>query len=405
MIDNLDKYDVTIIGGGLSGLCAALALGKVDVKVALIDRPVDSTGSGMGGFARFSGAKFSLPPAGLGLLPLVGSRENLSVLMNNVLDILGLLGRVPERSRDFNANFSDQQIGLGVSTRNYDSIVLTPSEMGDLIARLTEQVNATCRILEGECLRISGANRRWDIEYQLVQSPELSSLSSTAVFFAGGRSSSRLIIDVGCKETGGKGLDLGVRVEFPSRQDLKALRDLGPDAKVLADNCRTFCLNVPGHIYRYSFDSIMIPGGVVAEPSHTAGNVGLLYRHPNKALVLQEIINKAKSSRDSCSRPFLASTDFLGGAAPVLDQIYGSTVVGALNSFSGVLQELGLVCWTKPHYVHLPLLDWHWPTFCLPGTFRTGVKGIYVLGDSSGHARGLLQAAASGHIAAQEFLA
>lgn len=405
MTNSLDKYDVTIIGGGLSGLCAALALGKAGAKVALIDRPVDSTGSGMGGFARFSGAKFSLPPAGLGLLPLVGSCENLSAVINSVLDILDLQARIPENSRDFNANFSDRQIKNGVSTRNYDSIVLTPSEMENLIARLTEQVDATCLILEGECLKISGASQPWEIEYQLVRSSRLSSLSSTAVFFAGGRTSSRLMLDVGCKETGGKGLDLGVRIEFPRRQDLKALRDLGPDAKVLADNCRTFCLNVPGRIYHYAFDSIMIPGGVVAEPSHTAGNVGLLYRHPDKALVLQQIVNKAKNSHDSWRMPFPACSDCLGGAAPILDYLYGSTVVSALKSFSKILMELGLVSWTKPHYVHVPLLDWHWPTFCLPGTFRTGVTGIYVLGDSSGHARGLLQAAASGHIAAQEFLA
>ena len=400
----MDKYDVTIVGGGLSGLSAAHALGKASVKVALIDRPVDSTGSGMGGFARFSGAKFSLPPAGLGLLPLVGSCENLALIMNIVLERLGLQGRLPESSRDLKANLTDHQIGLGASARNYDSIVLTPSEMGSLIARLTEQVSAKCHILEGECLRISRGSPPWDIEYQPAGSTGLYSLSSSAVFFAGGRTSSSLITDVGCEETGGKGLDLGVRIEFPCRQNLQALRDLGPDAKVLVGCCRTFCLNVPGHIYHYAFDSIMIPGGVVAEPSHTAGNVGLLYRHPDKASVLDEVVSKAKACRENYATPFLASGDLLGDAAPVLDQIYGPTVVSALNSFSDVLQKLDLVCWATPHYVHLPLLDWHWPTFCLPGTFRTVVPGIYVLGDSSGHARGLLQAAASGYIAAQEFL-
>ena len=148
----------------------------------------------------------------------------------------------------------------------------------------------------------------------------------------------------------------------------------------------------------------MIPGGVVAEPSHTAGNVGLLYRHPNKSRVLDEIVTKAKSASNKFRTPFSANRDFLGEAATVLNEIYGSNVASALISFSEILQELGLIRWTKPHYVHLPLLDWHWPTFCMPGTFGTEVPGVYVLGDASGHARGLLQAAASGQIAAQEFL-
>ncbi len=358
----------------------------------------------MGGFARFSGAKFSLPPAGMGLLPVVGSYENLSEVINDVLQILHLRDKVPENSLDFNAKLSDEQFGLGVSTRNYDSIVLTPCEMGELIAKLTKQVNANCFIIEGECLRISKGSGTWEMLYRPTGHSDHRSLLSTAVFFAGGRTSSNLVTSTGCQATTGKGLDLGVRVEFPCRQDLMALRALGPDAKVLAGNCRTFCLNVPGHIYRYDFDSISIPGGVVAERLHAAGNVGILYRHPEKALALEGIVNEAKRLHDSCKTPFQANDDFLGDAAPVITRLFGQHVVSALGIFADVLQDLGLVNWSRPHYVHLPLLDWHWPTFSLPGTFQTTVDGVYVLGDSSGQARGLLQAAASGYIAAQEYL-
>lgn len=52
----------------------------------------------------------------------------------------------------------------------------------------------------------------------------------------------------------------------------------------------------------------------------------------------------------------------------------------------------------------MPLLDWHWHTFATPSSHLTSLPGVYALGDSSGHARGLLQASVSGWLAAEEYL-
>ena len=405
MIPVRDHYDVTVIGGGLSGLCAALSLGSKGVKTLLMDCPISRAANGLGGFARFSGAKFSLPPAGMGLLHVVGSHESLSRTVLDVLRILELDKNPLEGSFDLDSNISDQDIFPGIRARKYESIVLTPDEIRKLIDNLSNRVSSVCTVVEGECNRITDDGGIWKVEYQSsgISNPAL--LSSAAVFFAGGRTGSELLTAAGCRETNGRGLDLGVRVEFPNKEDLRNLRDLGPDAKILGDNCRTFCLNVPGKIFRYQFGSISIPGGVVADASHCAGNVGLLYRHEDKMHLLQDLSYTAKPLVGREEPSYFATDGFLGEAERNVAELFGDEVTHSLCAFGNALEELELLNWQKPHYIHLPLLDWYWPTFSMPGTFRSTCPGLYVLGDSSGHARGLLQAAASGYIAAQEYLA
>lgn len=400
-----EHFEVIVIGGGLSGLCAALQLGRAGVKTVLLNRAIENTENRLGGFARFSGAKFSLPPAGMGLLPVVGSHDRLIETVSAVLHLLKLDQRSAQHSGDVEANDPDQTTSAGISTRIYGSIVLSPSEIGNTIDDLSRRVAEVCTVLDAKCLRLVNTDGDWHVLYRAIGTSECNVLSSTAVFFAGGRSGSNLLIGAGCEQTNGKGLDLGVRVEFPNRDHMKKLRALGPDAKILSEKCRTFCLNVPGKIHPYNFESLSIPGGVVADATHSAGNVGLLYRHPSKEKTLPDVLGKAKSVLTNNDLSYFVTGEFLGSSTQPICKIYGSEITAALSSFGNRLEELDLLNWKWPHYVHIPLLDWHWPTFSMPGTFRSSARKLYVLGDSSGHARGLLQAAASGYIAAQEYLA
>ena len=399
-----EYFDTIIVGGGLSGLCAALHLGGAGVKTILLDSGMEKDDDALGGFARFSGAKFSLPPAGMGLLPIVGSQSQLSETTRKVLVILGLNRKTPITSDDTKVHYQDEEIIPGVTVRKYDSIVLTPSEIEETIDRLAERVRMVSKVKTGRCIRIAGVEEGWEVEYVSSGESAPHSLRSKSVFFSGGRMGSKLLVAAGCRETNGKGLDVGVRVEFPDKDDLKILRNLGPDAKILAGACRTFCLNVPGKIYRYDWESISIPGGVVADASHDAGNVGILYRHESKAQALTDILDRAEAVFAGNPSSFFSDHGFLAHAQPLIREAYGAQVALEIETFGKVLENLGLVSWHRPHYVHIPLLDWHWPTFAMPGTFRSTATGLYVLGDSSGHARGLLQAAVSGHIAAMEYL-
>ena len=161
---------------------------------------------------------------------------------------------------------------------------------------------------------------------------------------------------------------------------------------------------MPGTVYWYPLGRIKVPGGVVAIESEPAGNVGLLFRSPDKINTLRSVLARAERVLTNENRSVPVRGTFLGKTESVLRSLYGNDVVSRLKAFGETLQEQGLVDWTKPHVVHIPLLDWHWPTFSLPNTFSSSHADLVVLGDSSGHARGLLQAAASGYIAALEYI-
>lgn len=394
-------FDAIVVGGGLSGLCASLCLGTRGASVLLLDEAITGPKCTLGGFAQFSGAKFSMPPAGMGILPITGSIEALTNSIEEVLSILGLDTTHKEASPDISVSLDDQELANGVQVRKYSSIVVTPKEIEAIISSLANRVRNVVHVVHGRCKSLTRTDSEWACDY--IEKESSSIAYSKAVFFAGGRLGADLLQASGCNETSGKGLDLGLRVEFPEKSDLRSLRDLGPDAKIIANRCRTFCLNFPGKIHMYPFRSIQIPGGVVAEESHSAANVGLLYRTPKKAEVLDTVVSQAGRILQANGSRHLIEKDFIGPVQKLLLSIYGEEVVEHLVSFGEELSKLGLASWTKPHYVHLPLLDWHWPTYSRAGTFESTEPGLFVLGDCSGHARGLLQAAVSGYIAVQEY--
>lgn len=387
-------YDVLIVGAGLAGLIAALRLAERGLKPALVDYALPQSEGDLGGFAKFSGAKFSLPPAGMGLVPLAGGEDKLSRVIVHVLDYLGLGEHQSEDSQDQSAAQS--------YLRSYRSIVLTPVQVTELVRQLEAQVKASgVPIHRGNCESISPSK---SIAQAVISTHDAQKIiSSRKLIYAGGRLGTEVLRSAGVETTRGKGIDVGVRVEFFEPGGLKALRALGPDAKIIKGNCRTFCLNFPGEIYRYDFEHLRIPGGIVADAGGKKSNVGLLLRLENKSEVIAEIIQNTKAlNLENLNSGIKVENEFLGAAKPVLDQIIGEPRRAILENFAKHLQDQGLIDWRLPHKVHLPLIDWHWDTFSKHHTFQTSEPAIYCIGDASGHARGLLQAAISGYLVAED---
>jgi hypothetical protein len=81
-----------------------------------------------------------------------------------------------------------------------------------------------------------------------------------------------------------------------------------------------------------------------------------------------------------------------------------SIVPERIYDFALRLAGAGLLHLPEQFTVHYPLIDWHWPVFGQPGKLQTAVEGLYAIGDLSGHARGLLQAATMGWLAAEEII-
>ena len=143
----------------------------------------------------------------------------------------------------------------------------------------------------------------------------------------------------------------------------------------------------------------------MAHRGQPRANVGILTRVTSKQSTIDNVLHRLAG---------LAQVEY--EVAPVVRGIpfqdklsglrtaYGEAVAGELQAFAKMLGDTNLVDWDSPYKVHFPLLDWHWDTFAVGGTHRADRPGLYVAGDAAGHARGLLQAGASGWLAAHEML-
>jgi hypothetical protein len=176
------SFDVIVVGGGLGGMTAAYRLATLGKQVALVDSSLADAHGKLGGFAKFSGAKFSLLPAGQGLIPVCGSVRSLNQATLNVLDLLGLGERTSLISSEVEA---DGELTKGLFLRSYRSIVLSPTEIDQMIDRLTGLICS--KVTVGSCIsedcseEMSGG--RWP-------TPRKNLLSRRVLFSrAGGRAS------------------------------------------------------------------------------------------------------------------------------------------------------------------------------------------------------------------------
>jgi hypothetical protein len=389
----MESYDLVIVGGGLAGLMAARRAETASLKTALIDDGVPGGGGDLGGFAPLSGAKFSLFPAGSGLVPVLGSSQALIDRYADACAELAGLGFRQFLVTSQQLRGEEAQMSSGLEYRRYHSVLLSPAEIGTLLKKLTSRLART-RIIRAKALSIElgPESSRINLDGQ-------EAVSANRLVMAAGRLGSNLLNAAGVDETGGKGIDIGVRLSFLSRSPLAGLRALGPDAKFISGPVRTFCLNSPGRIFHYSSLGVQIPGGIVANDDWPEANVGILYRSVRRQDVLERI--RAGRSGDGAPLVQTGSGRSLGWNSQSR-RLLGPDVISNIDKFISSLCASKLIELPRRYSVHYPLLDWHWPVFSLPKTLRTSAPSVFAAGDSSGHARGLMQAFVMGSIAVEE---
>ena len=388
--------DLIIIGGGLAGLMAAARAEELGADAILIDAGIPGTPGGLGGFAPFSGAKFSLAPAGSGIAPLVGGHAQLIECYRSACLEFAHLGLPQFDVGDTELAGEESDVGTDLALRRYHSILLSPAEVNKLIAALS------ARLRRVRIMRSSAASLdvRSGPPFSVVLA-DSSRVRSRSLVVAAGRLGASLLLEAGVPETAGKGIDVGVRLGFADTSPLATLRAHGPDAKFMSSGVRTFCLNSPGRIFHYPGLGYSLPGGIVAESEWSGANVGILCRLDDRIGNLRAFAERAPPDGTALAqRGFGKDVGWTREARRVL----GEKVVERIDGFIASLIEFGLVDLSQNYDVHYPLLDWHWPVFSLPGRLGTEVPGLIAAGDASGHARGLMQAAVMGRLAAEEAL-
>ncbi len=273
-----------------------------------------------------------------------------------------------------------------------------------MLKDLSQRLTGTT-LIRGCATALLNNDERWLIEISIPATREKFVVAANVIFYAAGRLSDDILVRPGAIPNEGKGLDIGVRLEFLDKSAVSNIRQYAPDAKIMYDRCRTFCLNSPGTIYRYPFKGIMIPGGIAANTSVLNANLGVLLRVSRKSNRLSEIITKALPLSDKIERDSFKLRSRIPFSLPrCLYEIFGEDDAKKLDEFCQLLYQMNLLDLNQEYRIHIPLLDWHWNTFAQPNSHKTNLDNVYALGDSAGHARGLLQAAVSGWLAAEEFL-
>lgn len=390
-------YDLAIVGGGLAGLMAAARAESLGASVALVDAGVPGTPGELGGFAPFSGAKFSLYPAGTGIAPLLGGDDALIEGYRRTCQEFADLGFPQFRITEQELSGEEAEAGRNLAYRRYHSIVLSPREMDALLVALSDRLQRT-KVIRAAVISL-------DLKSGppfLVALDRGEPVAGRQIIVAVGRLGAHLLQQAGVPSTKGKGVDVGVRLGFADRAPLAGLRNLGPDAKFMADGVRTFCLNSPGRIFHYPALGCQLPGGIVADLQWPESNVGILCRLPDRDYFLKVLAARVPSG--GLSRLQQAGRGAELGWTAQSRELLGEEVVERIDAFVTKLATFGLVDLPQRYDVHYPLLDWHWPVFSLPGRLGTGVPGVLATGDVSGHARGLMQAAVMGTLAAEESL-
>ena len=144
----------------------------------------------MGGLINFSGAKFSLLPAGSGLIKIVGTTDKLQERINKVILKLGLDRFEKAESKDINHKSEN------ITHRSYTSYVLTPDEMNELINELTQKLLKKCTIIRKKVLAIN--NKNTNISINLSDGSEL---TCRKLIYAAGRKGDSILSNIGMTPT------------------------------------------------------------------------------------------------------------------------------------------------------------------------------------------------------------
>jgi uncharacterized protein len=456
----MKKYDVIIIGAGPAGIFAALELLKTGKKLKILilekgrdieqrrcpskEKTISCTScpecdllSGWGGAGAFSDGKLSLSPDVGGFLSRYMNNEDVQALINYVDGIYVHYG-APETTFGNNT----EQVHAIEKLASKNNLTLIPSKIRHigtdrcktLLKKIKETIEAKVDILfrtEVESIRtIRGS-------YRGVQTKGGKEFSSDYLILSPGREGSRWLEE----ESKRLGLtllqnpvDIGVRVEVPASV-LEPLTSVTYEPKLIFyskrfdDKVRTFCVNPYGEVVKEYLKGVWtVNGHSYAERKTNNTNFALLvstyFTEPfdepisygryiaqlanfiGKGVIVQrlgDLHSGRRSTHDRISKgvvyPTLkdATPGDLSFVLPYRYLLNITEMLAALDKIApGVNSRHTLLYGVEVKFYSMKLK--------LSGSLETEIENIFAIGDGAGVSRGLIQASASGVIAAREII-
>jgi uncharacterized FAD-dependent dehydrogenase len=437
-------YDVAIVGAGSAGLFAALVLSEADLRVLVVDRGLapkerESITYGVGGAGTFSDGKLNLTtkiggdPASISC-----SEDELLQLIERVDDTFTRCGAPKNYSGEDSAALaklfqSAAQAGIEfiagrqrhIGTKRIREVI--DALYHDLIDRgiefrLGRRVETISSEDSGFCVGLDGDD-----------------VTSRFVIAAAGRSGAYWLREVtralGVGPAFGP-LDVGIRVEFPA-EIYEPIESIMYDAKLRVrtptydDMVRTFCTNPRGFVVREDLDDFALVNGH-AENQRKSKNT-------NFALLVHVELTDPVEDTTQYGRAIAELATTIGGGRPILQRLKDlqqgrrSTaerikrvridptlrdytpgdvsmalpqriVVDLLESIERLDRILpGLA--SDGTLIYAPEIKFYDTRYAVGQGMETALPGFYVVGDASGHSRGIVFAAVTGILAARHVMA
>ncbi len=457
---SMKPYDVIIIGTGPAGIFAALELlhSSKKKRILMIEKGKDIDRrscpekiknisctacrecdllSGWGGAGAFSDGKLSLSPEVGGFLPRYMDKDEVSALIQYVDDIYlkygapqEIFGGVTEEIREVER----------LSARN--GLVLVPSRIRHigtdrcrtLLKAIRDDVDGKIDTLfQTEVQSAIAENGK----YQGIRLKDGTEIVSEFLILAPGREGSRWLEE----ESKRLGLtllknpvDIGVRVELPAPV-FEPLTKITYEPKLLFyskrfdDKVRTFCVNPYGEVVKEYLKGIWtVNGHSYAERKTNNTNFALLvstfFTEPfdqpisygryiaqlanflGKGVIVQrlgDLLSGRRSTHERIAKGIVRPT--LADATPgdlsfVIPYRYLCDILEMLEALDriapGVNSRHTLLYGVEVKFYSMQLK--------LTNTLETEVPNVFAVGDGAGVSRGLIQASASGVVAAREII-
>lgn len=458
---SISRYDVICVGGGPANLALAEDLttrGK-GATVLLLDlgRTVDSRRCplashavcppcklchavhGVAGAGAYSDGKVSFWPAGSGLLPLAGDMSTMLALDDQLRRYYNAL----RRSGSTATTCADsQRLGMAFRTqrlelKSYDVIHAGSEAIQDfydekqrLLRTCGVSIQPRCRVTDVAPLEAGGYLVSW--ERSGVREAAVAPILSLGTGKASGRWLRGVLDRLGVDREHAE-IEHGIRMEMPhdvTQQLAVCHRDA--KLKIAAEDgsqVRTFCLCQRGFVLAAYYDDMTTVSGYSLRDRHSENtNLALLNRislpsgvdpyldflpsiqaqnrraHGGATVqrlcdFISDVETTGEDLRRNPVRPTLQSA-LPGRLALHLDRRIRPNLIRAI-------QKLDQVCpgFASPsNLVYGPVLEKCWDKVKLT-SMQTTAPGVYVVGDAAGHARGLVQAAATGLLAARSIAA
>jgi hypothetical protein len=437
--------DICILGLGPAGLGAALKLSRtsfakstlcfeagvaaekkycsiLERKGCRFVKPCQMI-TGIGGSSVLAGGKISLYPAGRSMSSVLGSNQQTQESLDRAFLLFHRY--VPLTSPTIDSNVIQECSNLfaqrGFEFRYYDAYIYNQADLISGYQRmLHEIVEAGISVhLETEVTAIEQIEGGFLLVTNKGRGRE--ETLTRKIIMATGRSGRELLSSISPAfqlQGVSNSYDIGVRLEFPS-SIWPEMDKYHNDLKLHFMNARTFCVCKDGFIAPYRLGDMFLLEGH-SDPNVSTGltNLAITVRHsPNNENILSDILSEVRQRllKQSHGKPVRQRLiDFLEGVpssqgdrsepssisywqwGDIRECLPGSAYFNVRKAVDFFASRLLPTNTHSAVSVYAPEIDYYWDRYPLGQGFLSKKEGLYIVGDSTGHFRGILQAFCSG---------